>query len=411
MDVFMARQPIFDIKNNVFGYELLYRNNTVHNTFSGIDGDTATSSMITNTLFAFGINRLTNGKKAFINFTRNLLDREVATLLPKEFIVLEVLETVEPEPQIIEALKNLKKLGYMIALDDFVFSPKYQPFVELADIIKIDFLMGSTESRKEVSQYPAPENVIFLAEKIENIQQYNEAKRLGFKLFQGYYFSKPVIMQSRKEQPQKAVYLEILKNLNQPEIDFQRIAELIERDLTLTYEVLKMVNSAAFVRNNRVDSVRQALVLLGTEEIKKWTYLISLTIIGADKPAEIVSQSLLRAKFLEVLGTRMGYHGRQSEIFLMGLVSMMDVLLERPLDEVLNEISVSEDLQNALIRHDGPFSTIYNVMSFYERGDWDLMVPLTSGMSLSGSEVADCYYEALKWLAMYQNENRGDSII
>lgn len=402
MNLFVARQPIFDLHNEVFGYEILYRSNSTFNAYWCIDGDLASLRTITSTFFNFGISRLTSGKKAFINFTENLLERGVATLFPKEYVVLEVLEDVTPSTGVLKALTDLKELGYTIALDDFVFDPDYSPLIELADIIKVDFLTTSPRRLKEITRI-LPRNIRFLAERVETREDFEKAKQLGYSLFQGYYFSKPVIIKGRKMEPKKDIYLQLLKDLNQPDLDFQTIAALIERDVTLTYEILRIVNSAIYFRNSRVKSVWQALVFLGKEELKKWAYIISLTKMGVDQPAEVVTQSLLRAKFLETLAFRSGLGEASSEFFLMGLVSMLDVLLERPLEEVLNELAISEEVRGALLGRKGVYSGIFDLMRFYESGQWDLVAPLSYGVRLEKGDVAECYLEALKWLDFYFN--------
>lgn len=406
MEVFVARQPIFNMGNEVYGYELLSRSSMEVNSFSGIDGEVATSQTITNALFDFGITRLTGGSKAFINFTKNMLEREVATLFPKENLVVEVLEDIPPNPNVLKALAKMKDLGFKIAMDDFAFLPEYYSFVELADIIKVDFLTDAPKKVKNIRNYAKVNKVMMLAEKVETWQDYERAVDDGYELFQGYYFSRPVIVKGRKGQPQKLIYLELLRQIDQPDFDFNMLTELIERDPILTYEVLRLVNSSVFYRSNRVESVRQALVLLGVEELKKWTYLTCLIKVGIDHPIEIVTHSLLRAKFLEYLALRTPLKQRSSELFLLGIVSMFDVLLDRPLEEVLGEIAVSQDIKQTLLKNEGVFANLFSLVCFYERAQWEMISPLAYGIGVHGREVADCYYAALRWMGMYLYDTR-----
>ena len=223
MDLYVARQPIFDCSNEVFGYEILYRSG-FKNIYDGNDPDYATINTIMTSIFNIGIDNLTVRKKAFINFTHNSLDKEIATILPNKYIVVEVLETVEPKENIIKALKRLKDDGYTIALDDFVFTKGYEPFIELADIIKIDFLLSTDEYKKEIFNYCKNYEITFLAEKIENESDYLLAKELGYKLFQGFYFGKPEILSKKIIELNKNKFHEIFKMVFKGELDLKNIS-------------------------------------------------------------------------------------------------------------------------------------------------------------------------------------------
>lgn len=196
MNAFIARQPIFDCNNNVFGYELLFRNGS-QNFYNSLDGNAATLNVISNTFYSLGVDTVTNGKKAFINFTEELLKREIATLLPPELVIVEILENIEPTDEIISVCKKLKDKGYTLALDDFVFDTKYNKLIELADIIKVDFTITKGYERRNIISKINSNKIKFLAEKVENIDEFREAQSYGYSYFQGYYFSKPVILSGK----------------------------------------------------------------------------------------------------------------------------------------------------------------------------------------------------------------------
>ena len=300
MDVFVARQPIFDRRLNVYAYELLFRVGR-ENVFVDTDGDIATSSVITDSFLVIGLESLTRGRKAFINFTKNLLMDETATILPKDLLVIEILEDVMPSKGIITACKKLKDSGYVLALDDFVFEPKFTPLIKLADIIKVDFKLSGEEERRLLIQKFSSTKIKFLAEKVETQKEYEQAKEMGFSYFQGYFFSKPVIISSKDIPGNKINYLNILHEINLPEVDFNRIEGIVKHDVSVSYKLLRFINSAFFSFDAEVKSIKQALVLLGINEFRKWMSLIILKGMSEDKPKELLVISISRARFCELI--------------------------------------------------------------------------------------------------------------
>ena len=247
MEVFLARQPIFNIDQNVAAYEILYRSGRA-NSYDSIDGDLASRNVIYNTFQTFGIENLTNNRPVFINFTEELINDETATLFPNNFLVVEILENVVPTEEILEKALSLKEMGYKIALDDFVYSKDYEDLVNIADIIKIDFLLSDQREIVEMSYKLGQKNIQLLAEKVETREEFEFAKKLGFSLFQGYFFSKPEVLVSKKLTPIKTSALQLVSLSNEEDIDFEKIARVVSTDLALTYNLLKLVNSAALSR-------------------------------------------------------------------------------------------------------------------------------------------------------------------
>lgn len=396
MEVFLARQPIFDLNQNVNAYEILYRSGFKNN-FNGIDGDKASREVIFNTFQTFGIENLTNGKPVFINFTENLINDDTATLFSKDFLVVEILEDVLPNERVIEKSKVLKEMGYKIALDDFVYKPEYEGLIELADIIKIDFLISNREEIEKVSKDLKNRNIELLAEKVETRKEFEYAKSLGFSLFQGYFFSKPEIVLSKKLQPIKTTFLQLVNKVNENEIDFNVISKIVSMDLALTYNLLKLVNSAAFGFRYRIESVKHALVALGEREIKKWIYLIVVNSMGKDQPDELTRLSLIRARFNELIALNTRYSRDSEEFFLVGLFSLLDVILQRPMEEVLDELKVTNRVKNALIHGKGELGIIYKMILFYEIGDWDEFLLHAKELKIEPSIVTNAYMESLLW--------------
>ncbi|MDR1204720.1 MAG: HDOD domain-containing protein [Peptococcaceae bacterium] len=398
MDIFIARQPIFDTRQNVYGYELLYRQGTHSNAFnSAVDADEASSKVMVDSFLDIGINKITDGKKAFVNFTKNLIMNESATLFSKDTLVVEVLETIQPTPEIVEKCKKLKDQGYLIALDDFVFSKEFIPLIGIADIIKIDFLITPEAELEKYFKIIGKTRIKFLAEKVETREVYNLALSMGFAYFQGYFFSKPVILSEKSISPMKMNYIRILKLLNSPELDFNALGAIISQDLALSYKLLKLVNSAAFGTRNRIGQVNLALSYLGEREIRKWISLIVMMGISAENPQEVLLLSLVRAKFSELLAPPFQMGIQKEALFIMGLFSLMDTLVNQPIDVILKDIPLEDSIEKALVEDRGPFAPVLNFVRAYEQGDWESVRSLSQTHHLSDELIQASYLDSLEW--------------
>jgi c-di-GMP-related signal transduction protein len=354
MDTYVARQPIFDLNEKTVAYELLYRNSSVNN-YQHTDGDQATTDVIVNSFLNIGIKELSNGKPCFINFTEKLLKLGVPSYFNPLSIVVEILETVELNEDILEICKELKAHGYSIALDDFFVSQWNEMTIEIldyVDIIKIDFRTTSRADRQEMIRFIKDRNIQFLAEKVETIEEYIEAKEDGFVYFQGFYFSKPVILNSYDIPSYYHSYFQILKEIESPDPDIEKIKDVIEKDISLSYKLLRLINNPVFRPRNEVSSIKQAIILLGLNEIKKWIYVLAIR--GADKGSggskerEIIELSLKRGKLGELIGRKVGREVLASKYFLLGMFSLMDSLLHYPMEELLEDLPLSNELKDAL---------------------------------------------------------------
>ncbi len=397
MNIFIARQPIFNRKQEIFGYELLFRNSR-ENFFNHPDPDKAAAAVIGDSSIIFGIETLTRGKKAFLNLTRDSLVNEYPSLLPKDLAVLEVLETVEPDREVIEVCKKFKDLGYTLALDDFVYRDGFQPMVDLADIIKVDFMATSPSERKALYRRLAPKGKRFLAEKVETQEEYQEALELGYHYFQGFFFSKPVILSKRNLTGNRLSLFRVLKEIHKPGMDFKELENIIKQDLTLSYKLLRYINSAFFGLHSDVRSIKHALVLMGEGEIKKWATLVSLTTMGEEKPMELMLNAAIRGKMCESLGIMAGQKEKASDFFLMGLFSVIDAILDRNLAEVLSDLPLTYELKRALMRV--TFSKLrmaFEIVLAYEKGDWEKITKWANKMGMEESAIPPIYLEAVEW--------------
>ncbi len=346
MDVFLARQPILNKYNKLFGYELLFRDSE-KNSFQGEDGDKATIDVIKNSFINIGIEKVTGGKKAFINFTKNILKSDIFMVLSPETVVIEILEDVDPTEEIVELCKKLKKLGYLIALDDFVYSSKYKKLLEITDIIKVDFKITKGYERREVIENVNLPHIKFIAEKVETLEEFNEAVSYGYSYFQGYYFSRPLIVTGKRISENKIIYMKLLQEINSGSFNIEIIEDLIKRDVSLSFKLLKLINSANYVFRSEIKSIRQALALLGEKEIKMWLYLIVFKTLGEDKPENIIIESLTRAKFAEIIAQKIKGAPNSFNAYLIGMLSMVDRLMDIPLDEILHQLLLPIEVKDA----------------------------------------------------------------
>jgi EAL and modified HD-GYP domain-containing signal transduction protein len=396
LEHFIARQPIFDTKGRVYAYELLFRSG-LHNYFDCDDQDHAAASVIANSNLLFDLGEMTGNTKAFINCTRRVLLEDMFTTLPRQQAVVEVLEDIVPDEKIIAACAKLKSQGYTLALDDFVYHKNFEPLLQMADIIKVDFLLSDEKEQARLAEMMIPRGIKMLAEKVETHEVYENAVKMGYQLFQGYFFAKPVII-SRKDIPtNKIQFLRILKDIHAQEVDFKKLAMTIQSEVSLSYKLLKLVNSAAFALRHKVTSILQALSLLGLREIRSWISLLSISSLADDKPAELVVSSLIRARLCEQLALPCAMGDRQSDMFLMGLFSLLDVIMSRPIDEILAEISVEEDILATLIGTPGPMLQILTLVIALEKGEWEQVSQLALALQLQEGTLAPLYLDAVKW--------------
>lgn len=396
MEVFIARQPIFDIEYNVFAYELLYRKNEFNFFDQSIGSDVATSILLMNSYYTFGIETLVGDGMAFINFDKQLIESEIPMLLDCKKIVVELLEDIVPTGKFLAKVVKLKENGYTIAIDDYIESYIHDEVVELSDIIKIDFLANTEAEIIRIVNRWKPRGKILLAEKVETQEIFEWAKKVGFSLFQGYYFSKPILMKGKDVKTSPYQYIKILQELNIDEPDYRRISGIIETDVSLTYKLLKLVNSK-FSSNKQITSIHHALTILGISPFEKWFSLAMVQTLSQEKPSELLKVSMTRAKFMELLAINSGLKPFAHQAMLIDLLSAIDGLLEKPMDLVLDELPLSEDVKSTLLLLPSKFSKIYSLVLLFEKGEFEEALQLNQFNQISSMSIADCYYEAVGW--------------
>lgn len=396
MDLFVARQPIFDRDRAVYGYELLFRSGP-ENFFSHDDLDEASNAVIGDSVASFGLDPLIGQSRGFYNCTRRVLLEETYTVLPRERTVVELLENIEPDDEVIAACKTLKQSGYLLALDDFVFRTEFEPLLPFADIVKVDLLGTSPEMRREHSQRLLDRGVQLLAEKVETHEQFTEAAGLGYRYFQGYFFCRPEMVSRKELSASKTQCLQFLKELNRLEIDYDRLEQVIKREVSLSVRLLRFLNSAAFGWRDRVTSIKQALILLGETPLRKWGALVALRLLGDDKPAELISTCLVRARLCELLAPRVQLESREMDLFFMGMLSVVDALVGRPMNEVLEELSVAPEIREALLGADTRFGHVLALILAYERADWATIEARAEVLGLPEDVLPELFSCSLTW--------------
>jgi c-di-GMP-related signal transduction protein len=396
LETFIARQPIFDRHLEVKGYELLHRSGWT-DAFDGRDPDRATVELLNGSLLINRLQDLTDGHPGYINVPRNLLVQDFLELLPPEHTVIEVLETVTPEPAVIAALRRLRANGYTIALDDFVDAPGYDRLVTLADIIKVDFIATDHEQRAALIKRYAREGLTFLAEKVETRAEFEHGLKLGFELFQGYFFCKPETT-SRKDLPRSRTnYLTLLKEINRVELNVDNLERVIKRELSLSAKLLRFMNSAQFGLKEEIASIKHALIRLGERPLRRWGTLVALAGLGQDKPIELVRTCLVRARFCETLAEETDMQAAALDLYLTGMFSAIDALLDRPLEQALKEIGLKADIGRAIRGDDSHLSEAFELAVACERGDWKMHGEIAGRLGLNETRVAELYSEALFW--------------
>lgn len=388
---FIARQPIFDSRIKVFAYELLFRGGK-RNVFE--QQKNASQSVIVNSTMLFDLQTLTGFAKAFINADDSSLLSGAPRLLPADRIVVEILETVEPTPEIVQAVKELSSAGYVFALDDFVDKPKWAPLIGFAKYLKVDFRACDQDARRAIAQRYRQKGMELLAEKVETEVEVNQARELGYCYFQGFFFSKPTMIEGREIPGNKLNYLRLIQSVAVPEFNFEAVEEVLKQEPALVYKLLRYLNSPLLGTRSEIRSIRDGIQLLGETEFRRWVSIVAVVALAADKPPELVRTALTRAYFCEEISHPIGLTQQKSDLFLMGLLSVADALLDRPMDQILTHLPVSNEVRTALSGGDNAFRAVYDTLLSYERADWNHLNSAIERLGRLEEQIPICYLAA-----------------
>ncbi len=394
MDVFVARQPIFDQDRKIYAYELLFRTG-MSNAFPGVDGDEATSSLLSSSFFTVGIEQIASGHKAFINFTEDMLVSGVPAMFPPECVVVEVLEDVQPNDAVIGACRDLAAKGYILALDDFVYADNLTPLIELAQIIKVDFRLTPLEEIKEMvvtlRQYPCK----LLAEKIETYEEFTLAKDMGFVYFQGYFFSKPEVLKNKDIPTSQLALLQLIVEVNRAEFEVPDIEKLVNQDISISFKLLKYLNSAYYSLPQPITSIRQAIAFLGERGTRLFVSLIATSKLSEQKPDELIRTSCIRARFLESVSREKNLDS--SDFFMLGLFSLLDAILDASMETLMQQLPLSPAITEALAYKKGEFFPYLQLIEFDGAGEWDKLDAAMEQLNFDELKIMDFYLDAVRW--------------
>ncbi len=390
---YVARQPIFDREEKVFGYELLFRDG-MESAFNSNDPDEASRSTLDSSLL-MGLGVLCDGRRAFVNCTRDTLIKGLVTLLPSQSTVVEVLESVPPDPDVTSACRQLKEAGYMIALDDYMPGDPRESLADMADIIKVDLRLTTSQQRAALIKRHGPWRCRMLAEKVETQKEFIEARDQGFVYFQGYFFRKPETVSTRDVPANRLNFLRMLQAVSQPDLDVPELERLIKGEASICYRLLRYLNSASFGFKSEIHSIRHALSILGEREVRRWVRLVAAVSAGQNKPSDLVLSALVRARFGELLETRVP-HG-ESDLFLLGLLSLIDAMLDMPMPELLDKLPLDRETKSVLLGQPSILGPVFQLMLAHENGEWDSARDLSSAMHLDSEAVASIYWQAQQW--------------
>jgi c-di-GMP phosphodiesterase len=393
---YVARQAILDKNKNLFAYELLFRDG-LSNCFPDIAPDEATSKILTESHLAFGLEDITSNKVAFINFHEDTLLHRFPTSLPNDKVVIEIVETVPISEALVKACKDIKDMGYTIALDDHNFDPKWDVFLPYIDIIKIDIEDCDYETiARNIPKFKAA-NLKIIAERIETSEDFALYRDLGFDYFQGYFFARPEVLQKKKLPSSKMALVELMGCTSSANFDFERINQIIERDVVLPYMLLRFINHPLVNKRNKISSLRHALNYMGEIEVKKFVSLLALANLSDGKPMELIHLSLVRAKFCELLSIARHESQNPPMGFLAGLFSMLDALLDQSMMDVVEKLPLNEDLKGALCGKQSVLKEYLSLARAYEDANWKNINQYAKDLNIHPDTLHSFYNEAMKW--------------
>jgi EAL and modified HD-GYP domain-containing signal transduction protein len=390
---FAARLPILSKGEKVFGYKLLFRSD-VTNYFPSIEGDVASRGVIDMSSL-IGLNTLANNLPAFIVTTRDILVQEYLALLPSDKVIAEIPDSVFADAEVVRACKQLKEAGCKIALSKFRAGDPREEFAETADFLKVDIKESSLPDVAKLARRYRGQGPRLIAEKVETREDFEFAKNEGFSFFEGYFFRKPEMMRARGAQSYRTTYLRLLGATSRPNLDWQELEEIVKSDPMLYYRLLRYLNSALFGLRGEVKTINQALTILGEDEIRRWCRLSGMLEMSRNKPSDLALAALVRARFAELIGAKVDCGS--SNLFQVGLLSLMDAILEIPMREVLDGLPIDEGARTVLLEDAGPLSAVYDLMLAVEAGVWPRMAALASQLGIDQEMLAQSHWTAMEW--------------
>ncbi|MDP2783051.1 MAG: EAL domain-containing protein [Sulfurimicrobium sp.] len=398
-DIFLAHQPILDVNQNIVAYELLFRSGD-HGSCSVADDMAASATVIINTFNHFGAEKVLGQRRGFINVNASLLMSDMIELLPRDQVVLELLETVTPSAEVIQRCRQLKTMGFKLALDDFVYDPCFDPLCGLVDFIKLDLMAVDPAQLGGIANQMKRWPVQLLAEKVESVEQFRLCRDLGFSHFQGYYFARPTTLRGKKVDPSKLVLLRLLSQIL-GDSENKEIEQTFKQQPSLSFNLLRLVNSVAMGLRNPVSSLSQALVMLGRSQLQRWIQLLIYTVSdGSSQSSPLLQLAASRGRLIELLARTQqpgnsDYHDRA---FMVGLLSLLDILLGMPMPEILDQLSINDEVKEALLDNSGSLGQLLILAERMERGNFDAAEDILAEADISLAELTAAQMNTFHWV-------------
>ena len=404
MSVFVARQAIFNRKQNVVAYELLFRN-SAENFFPDIEEGQATARLIMENQLNLGTRHITSGKTALINIGPDSLKHNLCDFLPCKDVVIELLETIEPTDDNYQLCRELFHKNYKLALDDFVYNEQWERFLKFIKLVKFDIAQTPLSDIAEiVEKLKQHKKIKILAEKIETQADYHQAHKMGFDYFQGYFFAKPTMHEQQDIDYNYALVVAIYAQVMKPSPDIKQISVLFEADAALAYKLMRLINSGVFPIQSKISSIKQALVYLGHERLKKFVSLIVTAHTAGKKPAELMQVCVVRARFCELIAKQVS-KSLAGEAFLTGLFSLLDAILDQPMSLLVEKLPFPDEIKAALLNEKNTLYYILNVVQAYETGSWWTLEKAVILLNVKSDVLPGLYYQAVDWADNYKNNS------
>ncbi len=398
-ETYVARQPILNAKRQTLGYELLFRDGENNAYPAHIESNRATYRLIVENFLSIGTNPSLYNSRCFINFPHESLIRRLPMILPKNKVVIEILETCTPNDELFEAVKEISRAGYLIALDDFIYSPDWERFLPFVQIVKLDIMAMGLEAACDLVKARLSSGVKrkFLAERVETEEEFLATRSAGFSFFQGYFFSKPEISRQSYLSPEHVIAMELFREVCKPDVDFEKVEAIVAKDVSLSYKLLRFVNTMSDRLEVTISSFRQALIYLGQDRLKVFVSLAVASFISSRKPKELYTLSLQRAQFCQLMAANNPFSQYRDQAFLIGLFSMLDALLDTSINDVVAQLPLNSAIKQALLERQGPYGVLLCIEECYERADWQGMQMACNQLDLCVNEVMLKISQAQRW--------------
>jgi c-di-GMP-related signal transduction protein len=396
MNSCLIRQSIVDRDENVVAYKLLVRDGT-RQLICRIEEPSSPIEAAANQNHLTGLHRITDGQKCFIEFNRSLLLENAYTTLDSDSTVVEVSESEKFDAELVDACCTVKKKGYALALDDYVDDPWLQPLLEHTDLLKVEFPILTAEQHRRIIACAGKYGFVAMAKRIDTQEDFTKARELGYTYFQGYYYCKPKLSSISGIPTSQLHYLRLLQVVNAAEFRIDAIEELIKNELSLTVKLLQYLNSPSFALRSTISSIRQAVTLLGQRPLQKWVSMITVSQLGQSKPMVLLNASLARAKFFEVIGKRVFTDAIAGDCFLVGMLSLLDAILDVPMAEILCNLALAPSIVAPLLGSESPLNQLLDLTRALDEGEWRLISALASQMKIDENSVFAAYEDAIVW--------------